>query len=198
MVSVRKKCGGQRMPSSGKNQSRCHEYYTHILILRKAGGSSMATPLTGPHFQKEQGQGQGQGQSNFTERNCSASPAEEDSVCFDSDGCFINNKHKTNVAERFVRDNVFGVLLNLDPAPWMHLALGPCYMPNHAEAFCHLDSQASPNANTISLFKDDRRASRSKKSAAFPFVTCSLERADGCRHIIFIHLQCLRLPATGP
>ena len=158
----------------------------------------MTTPLTGPHFQKEEGQGQGQGQSNFTERNCSANPAEEDSVCFDSDGCFINNKHKTNVAERFVRDNVFGVLLNLDPAPWMHLAPGPCYMPNHAEAFCHLDSQASPNANTISLFKDGRRASRSKKSAAFPFVTCSLERADGCRHVIFIHLQCLRLPATGP
>ncbi|CAL1139253.1 unnamed protein product [Cladocopium goreaui] len=58
----------------------------------------------------------------------------EDSVCFDSDGCFINNKHKTNVAERFVRDNVFGVLLNLDPA--------------------------SPNANTISLFKDGRRVSK--------------------------------------
>ena len=30
-----------------------YEYYTHILILRKAGRSSMATPLTGPHFQKE-------------------------------------------------------------------------------------------------------------------------------------------------
>eukprot|EP00435_Cladocopium_sp_Y103_P029277 s2363_g7.t1 len=64
--------------------------------------------------------------------------AEEDSVCFDSDGCFINfinNKTiKTNVAERFVRDNVFGVLLNLDPA--------------------------SPHANTISLFKDGRRVSK--------------------------------------
>ena len=58
----------------------------------------------------------------------------EDSVCFDSDGCFISNKHKTSVAERFARDHVIGVLLNLDPA--------------------------SPNANTISLFKDGRRVSR--------------------------------------
>eukprot|EP00930_Biecheleria_cincta_P014517 TRINITY_DN12459_c0_g1_i1.p1 TRINITY_DN12459_c0_g1~~TRINITY_DN12459_c0_g1_i1.p1 ORF type:complete len:927 (-),score=276.78 TRINITY_DN12459_c0_g1_i1:70-2850(-) len=60
----------------------------------------------------------------------------KDSVCFDADGCFISNGKKSspNVAERFVRDNVLGVLLNLD--------------------------STSPNCNTVSLFKDGRRASK--------------------------------------
>lgn len=74
-----------------------------------------------------------------------------DSVCFDQDGFFVTNKHKTAAAERFVRDNVLGVLLNLDPT--------------------------SPNVNTISLFKDGKRVSKPqplpedlKGQALFPHV----------------------------
>jgi len=76
----------------------------------------------------------------------------EDSVCFDADGCFLFNKQKNSVAERFVRDHVWGVLLNLDPA--------------------------SPNCNTVSLFKDGRRVCKPqplpeqlKGHALFPHVS---------------------------
>ena len=55
-----------------------------------------------------------------------ANHPQEDSVCFDSDGCFISNKHKTNVAERFARDHVIGVLLNLDPVPGMQRDMSSC------------------------------------------------------------------------
>eukprot|EP00931_Biecheleriopsis_adriatica_P068769 TRINITY_DN4267_c0_g1_i1.p1 TRINITY_DN4267_c0_g1~~TRINITY_DN4267_c0_g1_i1.p1 ORF type:complete len:905 (+),score=326.79 TRINITY_DN4267_c0_g1_i1:77-2716(+) len=74
-----------------------------------------------------------------------------DSVCFDADGNFITNKVKTPVSERFVRDSVLGILLNLDPS--------------------------SKNANTVSLFKDGRRVSKPqplpeelKGHALFPHV----------------------------
>jgi len=75
-----------------------------------------------------------------------------DSFCFDADGTFITNKAKNPCAERFARDNVVGVLLNLDPS--------------------------SPNANTVSLFKDGKRASKPqpipealKGEALFPHVS---------------------------
>lgn len=55
-----------------------------------------------------------------------ANHPQEDSVCFDSDGCFISNKHKTSVAERFARDHVIGVLLSLDPVPRMQRDMSSC------------------------------------------------------------------------
>ena len=66
-------------------------------------------------------------------------------MCFDSDGCFICNKQKTAVAERFMRDNVLGILLNLDSAA------------SKACGDLSKGSQDSPNCHTISLFKDGRR-----------------------------------------
>lgn len=58
----------------------------------------------------------------------------EDSVCFDSEGRFTHNRKPTNASQRFSRDQVLGVLLNLD--------------------------SKSPNANTISLFRDGVRVSQ--------------------------------------
>merc|ERR1712217_276219 len=55
----------------------------------------------------------------------------EDGVCFDSEGFYIANKAKTTVSQRFSRDQIIAVLLNLDPK--------------------------SPNANTISLFREGER-----------------------------------------
>eukprot|EP00930_Biecheleria_cincta_P085389 TRINITY_DN74781_c0_g1_i1.p1 TRINITY_DN74781_c0_g1~~TRINITY_DN74781_c0_g1_i1.p1 ORF type:complete len:934 (-),score=226.17 TRINITY_DN74781_c0_g1_i1:110-2860(-) len=57
----------------------------------------------------------------------------EDGVCFEADGYFTIGKKREPVCERFTRENTLAVLLNLDPS--------------------------SPNANTVSLFKDGRRAS---------------------------------------
>jgi len=75
-----------------------------------------------------------------------------DSVCFDADGLFYANKIKTSVSEPFIRDNVMGVLLNLDPT--------------------------SANCNTISLFKDGRRVAKPqalpeelKGQALFPHIS---------------------------
>merc|ERR1719277_2241952 len=55
----------------------------------------------------------------------------EDSVCFDSEGAFFHNKKKTTPSKSFAPDEVVTVLLNLD--------------------------KSSPNANTISLFKNGVR-----------------------------------------
>lgn len=57
----------------------------------------------------------------------------EDGVCFEADGYFTVGKKREPACERFTRENTLAVLLNLDPS--------------------------SPNANTVSLFKDGRRAS---------------------------------------
>lgn len=57
---------------------------------------------------------------------------EDTSICFDSEGGMYHGKQKTNVGCRFGCDNVMAVLLNLDTS--------------------------SPNSNTISLFKDGKRA----------------------------------------
>ncbi|CAE8651199.1 unnamed protein product [Polarella glacialis] len=55
----------------------------------------------------------------------------EASVSFDSDGGFVHNKKRTVVGGRFGQGNVVAVLLNLE--------------------------KGSPNANTVSLFKDGKR-----------------------------------------
>eukprot|EP00928_Gymnodinium_smaydae_P011054 TRINITY_DN14132_c0_g2_i1.p1 TRINITY_DN14132_c0_g2~~TRINITY_DN14132_c0_g2_i1.p1 ORF type:complete len:1166 (+),score=190.04 TRINITY_DN14132_c0_g2_i1:185-3499(+) len=75
----------------------------------------------------------------------------EDSICFDSEGCLCFNKVRTPVTERFDKA-VLSVLINLD--------------------------SASPNANTISLFKDGERACQPQPippelhgKALFPTVT---------------------------
>eukprot|EP00927_Polykrikos_kofoidii_P007075 TRINITY_DN1288_c0_g1_i1.p1 TRINITY_DN1288_c0_g1~~TRINITY_DN1288_c0_g1_i1.p1 ORF type:complete len:993 (+),score=204.02 TRINITY_DN1288_c0_g1_i1:55-3033(+) len=56
-----------------------------------------------------------------------------ESVCFDSNGLFVQDQQRSEVGQKFVRDSVVGMLLNLD--------------------------DASPNASTVSLFVDGRRAS---------------------------------------
>jgi len=56
-----------------------------------------------------------------------------DNVCFDSEGYFIHEKKRAKVSQKFGRDQVVGLLLNLD--------------------------SASPNANTVSLFRDGVRVS---------------------------------------
>jgi len=73
-------------------------------------------------------------------------------ICFESEGCHIHNKERTRGAERFGRDNIVSVLLNLD--------------------------KDSPNFNTVSLFKDGKRASQPvplpdslKGKALYPHVT---------------------------
>ncbi|CAJ1331247.1 unnamed protein product [Effrenium voratum] len=58
----------------------------------------------------------------------------EDSVCFDSEGRFAHNRTVTVPSQKFGRDQVMGVLLNLDAS--------------------------GPNANTISLFRDGVRVSQ--------------------------------------
>lgn len=55
-----------------------------------------------------------------------------DGIGFDSEGNFVCGKKNTKLGHRFVRDQVMGLLLNLDPA--------------------------SPNSNTISLFRNGVRA----------------------------------------
>merc|ERR1719356_341285 len=52
-------------------------------------------------------------------------------VCFDSDGCWVYEKTKKKVSQKFSRDQTVALVVNLDPA--------------------------SPNANTISLFRDGVR-----------------------------------------
>jgi len=59
---------------------------------------------------------------------------DEDSVCFDSEGGFTHNGKSLHVAQKFYRDQVVSVLLNLD--------------------------SKSPNANTVSLFRDGARWSQ--------------------------------------
>jgi len=56
-----------------------------------------------------------------------------DNVCFDSEGFFIHEKKRTKVSQKFGRDQVLGVLLNLD--------------------------SSSPNKNTVSVFRDGQRIS---------------------------------------
>jgi len=58
----------------------------------------------------------------------------EGSVCFESDGAFLHAKKRTQVSSKYARDDVLSVLLNLD--------------------------EKSPNANTVSLFKNGARASQ--------------------------------------
>jgi len=58
----------------------------------------------------------------------------EDSVCFDSEGFFTHNGKATNASQKFNRESVLGVVLNLD--------------------------DKSANANTISLFRDGVRVSQ--------------------------------------
>eukprot|EP00747_Dinoflagellata_sp_TGD_P078260 gnl/TRDRNA2_/TRDRNA2_159982_c1_seq1.p1 gnl/TRDRNA2_/TRDRNA2_159982_c1~~gnl/TRDRNA2_/TRDRNA2_159982_c1_seq1.p1 ORF type:complete len:879 (+),score=344.53 gnl/TRDRNA2_/TRDRNA2_159982_c1_seq1:71-2707(+) len=60
-----------------------------------------------------------------------------DSVFFDSEGCFNHGKSKTQCAQRFTRDQVMGLLLNLDPK--------------------------SKNYNTVSLFREGERVSEPQK-----------------------------------
>jgi len=55
-----------------------------------------------------------------------------DSIGFDSEGHFVSGKKHTKLGHRFIRDQSMGILLNLDPA--------------------------SPNFNTISLFRNGVRA----------------------------------------
>merc|ERR1712048_1280448 len=56
-----------------------------------------------------------------------------DNVCFDSEGYFIHEKKREKVSQKFSRDQVVGLLLNLDAS--------------------------SPNNNTVSLFRDGVRVS---------------------------------------
>merc|ERR1712048_129676 len=56
-----------------------------------------------------------------------------DNVCFDSEGYFIHEKKREKVSQKFSRDQVVGLLLNLDAS--------------------------SPNKNTVSLFRDGVRVS---------------------------------------
>lgn len=57
----------------------------------------------------------------------------EDGVCFDSEGFFMTEKKRSAAAQKFARNQVVGVLLNLDPQ--------------------------SPAANTVSLFCEGQRVS---------------------------------------
>lgn len=57
-----------------------------------------------------------------------------DSVCFDSEGAFTHNRQSTVAAQKLQRDQVVGVLLNLE--------------------------DGSPNANTVSMFRDGVRISQ--------------------------------------
>lgn len=59
---------------------------------------------------------------------------DESSICFDSEGFLIHNKNQSSCSQKFGADSIVTLLLNLD--------------------------NSSPNANTISLFKDGQRASR--------------------------------------
>jgi hypothetical protein len=56
-----------------------------------------------------------------------------DNVCFDSEGFFIHEKKKSKASQKFGRGHVVGLLINCD--------------------------EASPNANTVSLFRDGVRVS---------------------------------------
>eukprot|EP00927_Polykrikos_kofoidii_P038867 TRINITY_DN3330_c0_g1_i1.p1 TRINITY_DN3330_c0_g1~~TRINITY_DN3330_c0_g1_i1.p1 ORF type:complete len:971 (-),score=224.21 TRINITY_DN3330_c0_g1_i1:136-3048(-) len=58
----------------------------------------------------------------------------DDSVCFDSEGCFTVQQKRTQVSKRFGRDSVVGVVVNMD--------------------------KSSINAHTVSLFVDGQRASQ--------------------------------------
>jgi len=60
-----------------------------------------------------------------------------DNICFDSEGYFIHEKKRAKVSQKFGRDQVVGLLLNLDAS--------------------------SPNANTVSLFRDGVRVSEPQK-----------------------------------
>jgi len=61
----------------------------------------------------------------------------EEHVFFDSEGFFTADKKKTASSQRFMRDQVMSVLLNLD--------------------------QSSPNANTISIFREGERIAEPQK-----------------------------------
>lgn len=76
----------------------------------------------------------------------------EDSVCFDSEGFFTQSKTRVQATQRFGRDQVLGLLLNLDAG--------------------------SANANTVSFFRDGARVSQPmplpealKGKTLFPAVT---------------------------
>eukprot|EP00930_Biecheleria_cincta_P046831 TRINITY_DN32354_c0_g1_i1.p1 TRINITY_DN32354_c0_g1~~TRINITY_DN32354_c0_g1_i1.p1 ORF type:complete len:909 (-),score=281.61 TRINITY_DN32354_c0_g1_i1:100-2745(-) len=64
----------------------------------------------------------------------------DQSIFFDSEGIFTSEKKRESTSQRFIRDQTMGVLLNLDPA--------------------------SPNNNTVSLFRDGVRATQPKKLPA--------------------------------
>lgn len=55
----------------------------------------------------------------------------EDGVCFDADGIYHHGKEKKRASQKFIRDQVIGILLNMD--------------------------SASPNAYTMSIFRDGVR-----------------------------------------
>jgi len=87
-----------------------------------------------------------------TERSCLFLGETEDSVCFDSEGVFTHNKKPIGTTEKFAREQVLSVVLNLD--------------------------DESPNANTISLFRDGQRISEPQRlpeclkgKALYPAVT---------------------------
>lgn len=75
-----------------------------------------------------------------------------DNVCFDSDGFFIHEKKKSKASQKFGRGHVVGLLINCDTS--------------------------SPNANTVSLFRDGVRVSEPqaipdnlKGKVLFPTIT---------------------------
>lgn len=76
----------------------------------------------------------------------------EENICFTSEGVMVHNKQRTACGQTLTRDSVVAVLLNLD--------------------------KKSPNCNTISIFKDGKRASQPQQlpeslqgKALFPAVT---------------------------
>lgn len=77
----------------------------------------------------------------------------DEHVCFDSEGHFCSGKKKAVASQRLSRDQVISVLLNLDPK--------------------------SPNANTLSLFRDGERISEPQASqplACPPIAFAALNR----------------------
>merc|ERR1719203_2641208 len=98
----------------------------------------------------------------------------EENICFESEGNSVHSKARTGGVEKFGRDNIVGVLLNLD--------------------------KDSPNYNTVSLFKDGVRASQPvplpegmKGQPPFPHVSykgASLHVNFGPNHLKTLPFKC--------
>jgi len=105
----------------------------------------------------------------------------EDGVCFDSEGFYWSEKKRTAAASRFGRDQVIGVLLNLDPK--------------------------SPNCNTLSVFCNGERISppqslpeRLKGKALFPHVAyrnVSVQVNFGPQPLAMLPFQCRMLQGAA-